>query len=195
MTLNIGSVPAWNSVGVLPPIRPDAPGHSPDRSPYTVELTALIDRFATSQERVAILGGLLRLRAALHQARVVSGFQWLDGSFLESVETLEQRAPRDMDVVTFLHLPSGQDQRILVQANSHLFDPKHLKATYFMDAYFMVLGQPSDAWQVKKISYWYSMWSHRRDGLWKGFVQVDLDPSQDDRARAVLNHSGGIHHE
>lgn len=22
------------------------------------------------------------------------------------------------------------------------------------------------------------MWSHRRDGLWKGVVQVDLDPSE-----------------
>lgn len=63
-----------------------------------------------------------------------------------------------------------------------------------MDAYFAVLGQPTDQWQVKNIAYWYSLWSHRRDGLWKGFVQVDLDPAQDGDARAVLNLAGGGHH-
>ena len=58
-----------------------------------------------------------------------------------------------------------------------------------------VLGQPVDALQVQSIAYWYSMWSHRRDGLWKGFVQVDLDSAQDADARAVLNISGGAHYE
>jgi len=189
------SIPAWNSAGVLPPIRPNAPGSSPDRSPYLVELAALFDRFATSLERMAILDGLLRFRADLHAAGITSGFQWLDGSFLEQVEALECRAPRDMDLVTFLDLPQGLDQRSLVQRHGVLFDQKHLKATYAMDAYFAVLGQPTDQWQVKNIAYWYSLWSHRRDGLWKGFAQVDLDPSQDGDARAILNLAGGIHHE
>ncbi len=195
MTSSIAGIPAWNSAGVLPPIRPNAPGSSPDRSPYAVELAVLFDRFATSPERMAILDGLLRFRADLHAAGITSGFQWLDGSFLEQVELLEGRAPRDMDVVTFLELPQGLDQRSLVQQHGSLFDQKHVKATYAMDAYFAVLGQPTDQWQVKNIAYWYSLWSHRRDGLWKGFVQVDLDPSQDGDARAILNLAGGIHHD
>lgn len=195
MTSSIASIPAWNSAGVLPPIRPNAPGSSPDRSPYTVELAVLFDRFATSPERMAILDGLLRFRTDLHAAGITSGFQWLDGSFLEQVEAIEGRAPRDMDVVTFLDLPQGLDQQSLVQRHGTLFDQKHVKATYAMDAYFAVLGQPTDHWQVKNIAYWYSLWSHRRDGLWKGFVQVDLDPSQDGDARAILNLAGGIHHE
>lgn len=57
-----------------------------------------------------------------------------------------------------------------------VFDQKHLKENYSIDGYFSVLGQPVDARQVQSIAYWYSMRSHRRDGLWKGFVQVDLDP-------------------
>lgn len=195
MISSTAAIPAWNSAGVLPPIRPSASGNSPDRSPYTVDLALLVDRFAMSPERMAILDGLLRFRADLHKAAITSGFQWLDGSFLEQVEVLEGRAPRDMDVVTFLDLPSGQDQRSLVQSHGPLFDQKHVKATYAMDAYFAVLGQPTDKWQVKNVAYWYSLWSHRRDGLWKGFVQVDLDPSQDGDARAILNLSGGIHHE
>lgn len=195
MTSNFASIPAWNSAGVLPPIRPNAPGSSPDRSPYVVDLAVLFDRFATSPERRAILDGLLRFRADLHAAGITSGFQWLDGSFLEQVEALEGRAPRDMDVVTFLYLPPGQDQRSLVQSHGLLFDHEYVKATYKIDAYFVALGLPTNHWQVKNIAYWYSLWSHRRDGLWKGFVQIDLDLSQDGEARAVLNHAGGIHHE
>lgn len=195
MTSSAASIPAWNSAGVLPPIRPNVPGSSPDRSPYVVDLAVLFDRFAMSSERMAILDGLLRFRADLHAAGITSGFQWLDGSFLEQVEALEGRAPRDMDVVTFLDLPQGLDQRSLVQLHGTLFDQKHVKATYAMDAYFAVLGQPTDHWQVKNIAYWYSLWSHRRDGLWKGFVQVDLDPSQDGDARAILNLAGGVHHD
>jgi len=195
MTTSAASIPTWNIAGVLPPIRPNAPGSSPDRSPYVVDLAVLFDRFATSPERMAILDGLLRFRTDLHAAGITSGFQWLDGSFLEQVEALEGRAPRDMDVVTFLDLPLGLDQRSLVQQHGRLFDQKHMKATYAMDAYFAVLGQPTDHWQVKNIAYWYSLWSHRRDGLWKGFVQVDLDPSQDGDARAILNLAGGVHHD
>ena len=195
MTSIAASIPAWNSAGVLPPIRPNAPGSSPDRSPYVVDLAVLFDRFATSPERMAILDGLLRFRADLHAAGITSGFQWLDGSFLEQVEALEGRAPRDMDVVTFLALPQDLDQRSLAQRHGSLFDQKHVKTTYAMDAYFAVLGQPTDQWQVKNITYWYSLWSHRRDRLWKGFVQVDLDQSQDGDARAILNLAGGVHHD
>lgn len=192
--ISTGILPQWNGVGVLPPVRPEMPGNSPERSPYRVPLAGFVDRFATSPERMAILDGLLRFRGKLHELGIVLGFQWLDGSFLEQIEILESRHPRDMDVVTFFDMPPGENQRSLLQKAGQLFDQKHLKATYGVDGYFNVLGQPVDARQVQSIAYWYSMWSHRRDGLWKGFVQVDLDPSQDADARAVLNISGGAQH-
>lgn len=195
MMSSAGGIPVWNGAGVLPPIRPGAAGNAPDRSPYLVDLSVFFERFSTSPERMTILDGFLKFRANLHLAGITSGFQWIDGSFLEAVELQESRAPNDMDVVTFFHLPAGQDQNSLVMANIELFDPEHLNKMYSIDGYFLVLDQPTDAWQVKLISYWYSMWSHRRDGLWKGFVQIDLDPSRDNEARAILNLSGGIHHE
>ena len=190
-----GILPHWNGVGVLPPVRPEMPGNSPERSPYRVPLAGLVDRFAISPERMAILDGLLRFREKLHELGIVSGFQWLDGSFLEQIKLLESRHPRDMDVVTFFDMPTEENQRSLLQKAGQLFDQKHLKAIYSIDGYFRVLGQPVDALQVQSIAYWYSMWSHRRDGLWKGFVQVDLDSAQDADARAVLNISGGAHYE
>lgn len=197
MTSLPATIPDWNNAGVLPPIRPTMSGNSTNRSPYTVDLVTLVDHFNSmlSPDRVAILDGFLKFRTSLHQAGIVNGFQWLDGSFLEHVEMLEFRPPRDMDVVTFFHLPDGHDQRSLSLGNPLLFDQKGLKTSYMMDAYFFVLGNPTEAVQVKKISYWYSMWSHRRDGVWKGFVQVDLDPTQDIEASAILNPAGGMHHE
>ena len=48
------------------------------------------------------------------------------------------------------------------------------------------LGKPTDAFQIRQISYWYSMWSHRRDGVWKGFIQVSLDPTEDILALQTL---------
>lgn len=188
------TIPAWNAAGVLPSIMPDAPGNSPERSPYVTELSVLVDRFSTSPERISILDGLLRFRAALHQAGIVSGFQWLDGSFLEDVETLEGRSPRDMDVVNFLNL-MGLDQQMLITQHGALFDQAKTKQAYAMDAYFVQIGGVFEKNAVRRVSYWYSMWSHRRNGLWKGFVQVDLDPAQDATARAILNLHGGIHHD
>lgn len=179
-------IPAWNVAGVLPPIRPGAPGHSPDRSPYEVVLANLVDRFSTTPERVAILDGFLKLRAKFHSLGVVSGFQWVDGSFLEQVEVLDSRPPNDIDVVTFFDLPAGLSEMDVVNLDPALFDHDLVKATYKVDHYPSVLGKTLDAFQIRLISYWYSMWSHRRDGLWKGFIQVSLDPAQDIDALQTL---------
>lgn len=179
-------IPDFTMAGVLLPIRPGQDGASSDRSPYTMALHAVVDRFAKTPERIAILQGLLDYRAALHEIGVDRGFQWLDGSFMEAVEILESRPPKDVDVVTFFHLPAGLDQSTLKAQNGALFSPKDVKDSFNVDGYSCILGSAITPFQVKQISYWYSMWSHRRDGLWKGFVQVDLSPNEDAEAKRVL---------
>jgi len=179
-------IPSWTMTGVLPPIRPGQAGHSPDRSPYAATLREVIERFSTSKERIKILSGYLNYREALHANGINNGFQWLDGSFFEEIETLESRPPKDIDVVTYFYVPSGETQTTLVNKNPTLFDQKHLSTTYNVDGYYQVLGTILQAHQVKSISYWYSMWSHRRNGTWKGFLQVDLDQNQDADARQAL---------
>lgn len=96
------AIPEWNTLGLLPPTDPADPT-SAERSPYPVALLDVILRFAISPERCKVLKGFLDYRAALHGMGLVSGFQWLDGSFTEQVETLERRPPKDIDVVTFVH--------------------------------------------------------------------------------------------
>lgn len=189
------NLPEWDSMGLLPPIWPEEAGDSPSRSPYPVDLVTFVEYFATSPKRITILGGLLKFRKELHKLNIVSGFQWLDGSFLERIEIREHRAPRDIDVVTFFYLPDDENQQELSRKNRKLFSAKQLKKDYSVDGHFMVLGKPVNAKEVKKISYWYSMWSHCRDELWKGFAQVNLDPQQDVEAQKVLKIAKESDHE
>lgn len=189
--MRVMAIPSWTPAGVLPPNNPAAPA-SPERSPYSVALTDLILRFNASPDRQAILTGLLDFRRALHEIGLVSGFQWLDGSFLEDVEATESRAPRDIDVVTFYALPEGQTQAGLLQQAASLFDPRSTKRTYHVDAYSVQLDGDSPEWLVRQSAYWYSVWSHRRDGLWKGYLEVDLNPASDERAREYCSRNAGL---
>ena len=100
------AIPAWTAEGVLPLIHSLQP-MAAARSPYVVSLTDYVLRFGDTAERNRVLNGFLRYRAALHNAGVVEGFQWLDGSFLEHIEMTEGRPPNDIDVVTFYRLPVG----------------------------------------------------------------------------------------
>ncbi len=177
-------IPAWTAEGVLPPNNASQPV-SAERSPYFVSLTDLALRFGDTAERRDILDGYLRYRALLHSAGLVKGFQWLDGSFLEHVELMDSRAPNDIDVVTFYRLPPGMTQRELVQGNPTLLDSANLKSRYRVDAYTVDLGMDPER-LASRSAYWYSVWSHRRSQLWKGFVQVDLAPTEDMTAAATL---------
>lgn len=175
------AIPSWNAQGAIPPINESSPTAA-DRSPYRVALTDLVLRFSTTTERCRILDGLLRFRAELHRLGLTRGFQWLDGSFLEHIEALENRPPRDVDVVTFVDVPPG------FQPNSRdllVFDHDWVKQHFLVDSYLVELGLPPDE-LVALSAYWYSLWSHRRSQLWKGYLQITLSPDEDERARAHL---------
>lgn len=183
------AIPPWNVHGVLPP-RSSATARSSDRSPYVVSLADLVRRFATSQERIDILHGFLDFRAGIHAAGLSKGFQWLNGSFLEDIELIERRSPRDIDVVTFYHLPAGTTQQTLLNSHPQVFDFADTKSGYHVDSYFVELTGSYPESLVKSAAYWYSVWSHRRNDLWKGYLQVGLQPGEDGAARAAL---AGMH--
>ncbi|ESZ27272.1 hypothetical protein X734_12650 [Mesorhizobium sp. L2C084A000] len=179
-------MPAWNLVGLLPPIRPGEEGHGSDRSPYAATMLDVIGRFGTNEDRLAILAGLLNYRQNLYDLDVIEGFQWLDGSFTEDVESLMGRSPNDIDVVTFFKLPAGQTQESMWPQLHHLFDIEHTKQAFRVDGYPMILAEALEDRHVHEIAYWYSMWGHTRDRNWKGFLRVDLDPGADLNARNLL---------
>ncbi len=180
------AIPQWNVDGVIPPVNVNDPT-SNDRSPYSVPLNDFMLRFGTTQSRLDILGGLIEFRSALHNVGLVQGFQWIDGSFLENIEETEKRNPNDIDLVTFFHLPEGKTQESLFKTAPDLFNHRNVKEIFHADTYFVCLNSASPDMLIDMATYWYSLWSHRRNGLWKGFIRIDLSNNDDQVAIANLN--------
>ena len=184
-------IPDFNDGGVLPPfIGGDITGQLQlPRSPYPATMLSLIERFATSPERAAILRGLLGFRASLREAGLTQGLQWIDGSFVEHCEQVKGRPPGDVDVVTLLRRPPAhvQDEAWIdfLTRNPALIDQPHNKSTYMCDAYFIDLDADAIS-VVEQASYWFSLFSHQRDTFrWKGLVQLEL-MDDDEAAEAAL---------
>ena len=159
-------------------------------SPYVVSMSELVRRFATGAARRCILDGLLRYRGELRTLGFIEGFQWLDGSFVEDVESRESRAPNDIDVVTFARPPLHTTTRVQVQqlldARPALFDRDSCKQGFHCDTTLVNLST-SPEWLVKQTRYWYGLYSHRRgDAVWKGMLEAPL-VSDDALARDLLD--------
>jgi hypothetical protein len=180
-------IPAMSTSMVLPPYVGDEPGDPAMMSPYPATMAEVVQRFAFSRERISILRGLLSYRSELRALGLDDGHQWLDGSFVEDVENIRKRPPRDIDIVTFASLQGTPiEKRAFIQANINLFDPELAKLTYLCDAYFVDLTiRP--LLLVSSTRYWFGMFSHQREtSLWKGMLQVPI-VSDDDVAAKLLD--------
>jgi hypothetical protein len=171
--------------GILPPYMGSEPGNTPAlMSPYEVGPLDVVQRFGSTDQRKVILKNWIDHRAALRDLGFVSGFQWLDGSFVE------EKDPNDLDLVTFLHRPASIDVTTLGQlwfGNPTIFNRSDVKQTYNLDAFFLDLDDdPEDLVSLSR--YWLQLFSHQRDTfLWKGMLQVRLeDTGEDAQAIALL---------
>ncbi len=182
-------IPDWE-LHVIPPVGPVPPEQQDlpeNRSPYEATLLQLVERFATTPERVKLLHDLMDYREALYAVGVTEGFQWINGSFVEHVEARDRPGkepkPYDIDVVTFYHQPDDQPPEF-----HDLFRTSMIRDRYNIDAFNLVMGTPTTNHLVESVAYWYGMWSTRReDQMPKGFVQVNLDPEHDPEARQALS--------
>lgn len=183
-------IPDYTISGVLPPYLGITPTIPASMSPYLTTLTRIAAKMCGSDQRKAIFRGLIAYRQQLAQIGMTDGIQWLSGSFMEDIESLETRHPNDVDVVTFCHRPAhlvGDDApwKAFFGANVALFDPRQVKPIYKCDAYFVDLN--SQAFNVVNLTrYWFGLFSHRRGGLWKGLLQVSLDVTQDDADASAM---------
>ena len=179
-------IPPFTIDGILPPyVGIDGPGGAPnDMSPYVASVPEVVATLATTEERKDILRGWLQHRAQLRALGFSRGFQWLDGSFVE------QKDPKDLDVVTFLYRPAHilgpQQLGHVMAANLGLFSRAPVKQNFKLDAFFLDLnGDPRAL--VNSTRYYLGLFSHRRvDDLWKGMLEVSLDSADDVAALAAL---------
>ncbi len=173
-------IPPQQANGVLPPFVGSDPINGASQSPYNASPEEFTARFATSPQRVAIAQGWLAHRAALYQLGFAGGFQWLAGSYCEVMS----REPNDIDVVTFYPAAPGVNFQNLVANHPAVFHPRQAKLSFKCDAYF--IGIANGCALVDLVRYWYSLFAHRRDGTWKGMLQIGLDPVADAAAAATL---------
>lgn len=176
-------IPDFNIDGVLPPYVGSGPTDPANISPYPASSEEVVTAFGSSEGRRRILRGWLRHRTALRALGFDQGFQWLDGSFVEDKE------PRDLDVVSFVHYPPGVSPEQVsgtMREHRNVFSPAGAKLAYGLDAYFVSLDANPEA-IVTLTRYWSGLFSHRRDDfLWKGMVQVRLEDVDGDAAALAM---------
>ncbi|WP_212004826.1 hypothetical protein [Chitinophaga sp. HK235] len=179
-------IPPFDHNRVLPPHLGN-PTSRADLSPYDCTIVELCNRFATSAERKEILMGLVSFRLRLNSFGVSDGFQWLDGSFVEDIESQEGRAPKDVDVVTFFKGIPLPNQHQLLQVFPEFGSAYESKQKYKVDHYAVDYGFRPDI-TVESTRYWIQLFTHNRNGIWKGILKLPLNtPNEDQQALAFLN--------
>lgn len=186
-------IPQFSVSGVLPPFTGGDPTNLAGQAPYKVSIEDVVERFSTNLERISILEGFLNYRERMRSIDV-TGYQWLDGSFVEDCESVRGRPPADIDIITFAYRPMDQ-QGAFIDASAfsaisyqhpELFDPDAAKQTYMCDAYYVDLNQKPHS-LAASVTYWCNLFSHTRvNSLWKGMLQVKLNVD-DANARAILD--------
>jgi len=180
------AIPQFNSDSVLPPHLGD-PRRINEISPYPCTSLELCDRLGTSDERTEILYGYLSLREELRKHGMTDGFQWIDGSFLEDVENTEQRAPRDIDVVTFFWSSDPNFAQDFVTAFPDIVNHAKIKSSFHVDHFTIDAGYSPEV-TIEATRYWCGLFSHNRSGIWKGMLRIELNtPTEDTQAVALLN--------
>lgn len=173
-------IPRLVPPGVLPPFVGLNPTGAEAMSPFRATMLDVARRFATTEHRGRLLEGLLQLRAGLRQLGLLHGFQWLGGSFTEQKPGYE---PRDIDVVTFFAYPlrdgePATDQHLIEAGILEYMMPRSAEL-FRCDSYVVPLGSAGPA-LVSSTRYWFGLFGHTRERVWKGLVQVGLSDAAED---------------
>lgn len=177
-------IPDFDHNNVLPP-HVGSPTNRDHLSPYPCSSMEFCSHFATSAKRIEILKGYVTFR--MNSNGITSGFQWIDGSFTENIEMSEKRAPNDMDLVTFYGgLSADQLDNLKVSFREFVL-PSLSKTIYMLDHYAIDIAY-SPLVTVEQTRYWLQLFTHNRNKVWKGILQIPLNtPHEDQQALDYLN--------
>ena len=180
-------IPALTSAGLLPPFTGEATERA-GYTPYRCTLPELVEDFGRTEERRRLLRGYLDFRDQFHRAGVLTGFQWLGGSFVEDALRRRGRAPADIDVTTFFPKLSTSSTQGLLRGVPEFNDADQLKKRFGLDHRIQALTTPPED-LVNDSAYLGNFFGHTREGARKGYLQIDLDPewALDAEARHLLN--------
>lgn len=182
-------IPPFDKNSVLPPY---LEGHEPSdlkaQSPYKSDIVEFCRYFATSFQRVEILKGYVQFRLDSLKYGITQGVQWIDGSFVENIEVIDNRDPRDIDVLTFIIFTSKAEELRIKTAFPSFGDHNLSKRNYHVDHFPLVLNY-HPMLIVNYTKYWCNLFNHNRQGVWKGMIEIPLysDPLMDIQALDFLN--------
>jgi hypothetical protein len=174
-------LPTFDARGVLPAfIGPNATKHA-TRSPFKATIHDLVTRFAYTKERATLLLGLNAYRERLFDRGFIDGMQWIDGSFVEDVERLHSRPPRDIDLITLFRRPKRYAANLKSWKEDFekkiffdLFEPNANKFSFNCDTYALDLDGKSES-IIEQSAYWLGLFSQQRTTQHtKGIVSIPL---------------------
>ncbi|HHV37846.1 MAG TPA: hypothetical protein GXX77_08470 [Candidatus Cloacimonetes bacterium] len=183
----------FNRHGLIPPFF-SSPAYG--GSPYKIGLRQFVNDFSIGcsrfdrYKRISILEGYLAYRKMLHGADICSGIQWVNGSFVTYKELIEQEAPNDIDVVSIIKLPEGDNQESYMAKHPQLFDHGKIHSNLCVDANYIMIEslEVNVPWLLERANYWNNLWSHQKETLhWKGYFWIDLSPEEDAGAQEELD--------
>jgi hypothetical protein len=180
-------IPNFDHNGVIPPHlgSPQEGGHQ--MSPYPTTSLEFCEKFATSPERIDILKRFLEFRSEMRKSGI-SGFQWLDGSFVEDIENSSRnRPPQDLDILTFYY-PITVAQNTNILANFIEFvDRKACKTKFKLDHLMINIGV-NPVIIIEFTRYFLQLFTHNRDQVWKGMLKMEVGITDEDAdAEKYLN--------
>lgn len=171
-------IPDFDHNHVLPPHLGN-PTRIEHLSPYECTTLELCQRFSNTKERIRILKEFLRFRGKMDDLGIITGFQWIDGSFVENIEFTESRSPRDLDLVTFYGGLSSDKMISIKEIFPEFSNPRLSKSNYSIDHY------PCDytfspLTTVQNTLYWTQLFTHKRNNVWKGILSLQINTREDD---------------
>ena len=145
----------------LEPTRCSAPGSRGNRcTAQPISLPGFSDRFrveirqhGTSQRNRQRVSRISR-RSADYRPR--QGLSVDRREFRRRYRDGRKTSARDIDVVTFIHLPDDKDQATLNRHSPRLFDPTATIDDFGVDAYFVQLNTAVPESLVARSAYWYA---------------------------------------
>ncbi len=165
-------IPEYNEFNILPPRI-----NGMDVA-YECSIEEFVSRFCTTPERAELLKGFNAYRLHLLNGGFTDGYQWVNGSFVQDCEALRNRAPNDIDIVTFNYLPKQYQMMDVYDLNrnaAYYFGDK-MKERFHCDTHFVDLSFKASRVDASK-EYWKYEFGRTRDhdlSVSKGFIQLNL---------------------
>ncbi|AZA57102.1 DUF6932 family protein [Chryseobacterium shandongense] len=171
-------IPDFDHNYVIPPHLGD-PRLPSDVSPFACTILEFCQKFSTSPQRIALLDRFLLFRSKMRDVGINNGFQWIDGSFLEHIEESQSRHPNDIDIVTFFSGFTIKDLYEIKPIFPEFFSSTLSKSMYTLDHYFVPIDH-DPIFTVESTRYWIQLFTHKRNGIWKGMLKIEIGTLADD---------------